>query len=122
MISQKEFRYPDLEQLTKNEGGFLCHIFSDMTTAQLSQDQLLEQFSVLYLENHGGTFNGCLDSIHLSLEQFINLQVKQLVTTAIFDYRTSMNVKFTFLRGQAKRLWVTRMLSLHFLCNFLPTF
>jgi len=72
----------------------------------LSRADLMQTFAVLYQENHGGTFNGVLETIHLSLEEFLKDKLRELIPNVVLDHRTQAGYIVSFLRGQSKDFYV----------------
>ena len=87
----------------------------------LSPDTLKTEFAVLYAANHAGTFNGVLETLHKSLEQWVDERMQRLVPGIILDYKTNMQKKLSFLRGHEARLWVGGTLMFLFNLTFLES-
>ena len=69
----------------------------------------MAKFEVLYAERHGGTFNGCLETLHLSLENFIKDKIREFVGPALDpDHRVPLGACFAFLCGQSKNFPIIR--------------
>ena len=71
----------------------------------LTQDGIMEEFQVFCDENYGGTFNGCPETLHLSLEQFIKTRVRTAIPNVILDHRTPLVHCFSYLRGNDERFF-----------------
>ena len=70
--------------------------------------------------NHGGTFNGCLETIHRSLEDFVKEKVQQLIPAVRLDHRTPLGKCLAFLQGNAKRFIVVCALNFSHVDMILP--
>lgn len=77
-----------------------------MGTPELNRQDIMDEFHVLYDKNHGGTFNGCLETLHISLEEFLKDKVRELIPTIQLDYRTSLGKCFRFLKGDNEKFFV----------------
>lgn len=63
-------------------------------------------FAVVCKETHRGAFNGVPETLHASLEDWVDRRVAQHVPGVLLDHRTTMETKVTFLRGLGVRFWV----------------
>jgi hypothetical protein len=68
---------------------------------------ILSQFDVLYDANYAGTFNGCLESIHQSLETYIKDLVKREDPTIVLDHRTGLSRLLRYLNGNREKFHLT---------------
>lgn len=75
----------------------------------------MQEITVLYQENHAGTFNGCLETIMRSLDQLIMDKVRELVPNVVLDHRTQLGHCLTFLRGQAQDFIISGINGSYFL-------
>lgn len=74
--------------------------FSVIPVMAKTADDLKGEFAVIYEENHAGTFNGVLETVGRSLEDWVNRQITHYVPGVVLDHRTNMHTKTSFLRGQ----------------------
>ena len=72
--------------------------------AQITETQMDERFAVLVEQNHAGTFNGCLETIGKSLEQFVTGVLVEHYPTVVLDHRTMLGKRFGVLRGNTEKL------------------
>ena len=74
---------------------------------KIDKKSLMADFEVLYIQNHGGTFNGCLETLGISIESFLKTRVRDaLQAPVVFDYRTSVGKCFEFLMGRRKPFYL----------------
>ena len=67
----------------------------------------MADFEVLYFQNHGGTFNGCLETLGISIESFLKGRVRDSIPRpVIFDHRTSVGKCFEYLMKRRKPFFV----------------
>ena len=74
----------------------------------INTSTVMETFDVLYDKNHGGTFNGCLETLYLSLERFIKELVLSEIPNIVFDkppYPTTGKL-FSYLKGSEEKFHV----------------
>lgn len=90
---------------TPNARDYYCTVHI-RAMEQLTQNAIVQEFSVLYKQNHGGTFNGVLETLNKSLEDWVNQRIRAVIPNVILDFRTNMNTKIQFLRGEEMRFWV----------------
>jgi hypothetical protein len=80
---------------------------ADKKEKKLGKSELMDEFEVLYLKNHGGTFNGCLETLGISIESYLKGLVRDRIPLPIiFDQRTSVGKCFEFLMGRRKPFYV----------------
>lgn len=77
----------------------------------LNQSDIIDEFNVLHDQYHAGTFNGCLETLHQSLEHFIKSKVQQCIPGVVLDYRTMLSKCFRFLAGEREKFFVNAGLA-----------
>lgn len=60
------------------------------------------------IENHPGTFSGCVEILTSGLEDLLNLLLRKHVPCVVLDHRTNASKKLRFLRGQEFEFYVIR--------------
>eukprot|EP00039_Didymoeca_costata_P018884 m.335378 g.335378 ORF g.335378 m.335378 type:complete len:303 (-) comp17581_c0_seq1:175-1083(-) len=63
------------------------------------------QLAVMYMNAHAGTFNGCMETLAVSLEQFLKDQVKVRFPNVVIDHRTSLATLVNILSGATGKLY-----------------
>jgi hypothetical protein len=69
----------------------------------------MNEFVVLSQENHAGTFNGFMESVALSLEQFIKNEVRKRIPDVVLDHRTPLGKCQDYLLGVRTRFTIQSM-------------